>query len=118
MRNLRRVTRLELDFRDYEFLSLEMNARQDGLISLQGTAPPIWTCHSLKIRTCAVWRVDGELADGREHYDAPTQERFAKVMEGCDNIDTLFDKESLTEEYIEKAPLYIPCIDLVIEIHS
>ena len=39
-------------------------------------------------------------------------------MDGCDNIDTLFDKESLTDEYIDKAPLYIPCIDLVIEIPS
>ena len=74
MRCIRNVTRLELDYRDYEFVNIEANARKDGIITSLGIKHPIWTCHSLKIRTVAIDE------NKTNQYDKPTENSFTKVM--------------------------------------
>ena len=120
MRCISNVTRLELDFRDYEFVNVEVNARKDGLISSLGIKHPIWTCHRLKIRTATAVDDDGNTLAQVGLYDTPTEKSFSDVMresEGVDN-DINFDKLHFTNAYIKKMPLYIPCVDLVIQIGS
>ena len=120
MRCIRYVTRLELDYRDYEFVNVEVNARKDGVISSVGIKHPIWTCHRLKIRTAAPVDNDGYTVAQLGQYDSPTEKSFSNVMRETEAIDTdiNFDQLRFRKAYIQATPLYIPCVDLVLQIGS
>ena len=105
MRCIHKVTRLELDFRDFEIIKLDANLRRDGIISQ--LPYPLWTCHSLTICTHRLGYESQQEEEEKkeeivEQYELPKKNHFNEVINAGGVVDGHFNSSACTQYYLDK----------------